>query len=94
MTTRKIKQIIPAQPGWRAVYRSNHGFAETLPVACFALIETTEEGQRRDKVEAMVATGGMIDSAEHACPNYFMVASPDLEQAELNEEAAKWYSGW
>jgi hypothetical protein len=93
MTTRKIKQLIPAQPGWRAVCRSNYGGAKTFPVACFALIETTEEGQPRDKVEAMVAIDGVIDSAEHGCPNYLMVASPDMEQAELDAKAAR-YSGW
>lgn len=62
---RIIKQIIPAAPGWRAVYKDREVKDSEIfydPVVCWALVEYTKS--KEQEVVGMTEQGGYIDLAD------------------------------
>ncbi|MBF0416650.1 MAG: hypothetical protein HQL86_00165 [Magnetococcales bacterium] len=62
MTNERIVSIIPASPGWLAVFGCEAGPTDQTPLACWALLENVR-GDRR--VVGMVASHGVIEPADY-----------------------------
>jgi len=58
-----VCQIIPADPGWRAVLVDSSGDQRILPLACFALVEIEHDGDDIDRVVHRVVRPMIADEA-------------------------------
>jgi hypothetical protein len=60
----KIIQIIPAD-GWRAHFKQDKGQPDALDrVVCFALVELTERGEKRQEVRPMSVADLVVEFCE------------------------------
>lgn len=83
MSTETILQIMPAT-GWVAVY-DIEGEESAEPIVCFALVESTEDGQTSRDVRPMCADGNAIDFAD-AAENFLRVEDADAFEEEDEDE--------
>ncbi|TBR40482.1 MULTISPECIES: hypothetical protein [Dyella] len=83
MSQETILQIMPAT-GWVAVY-DVEGEESAEPIVCFALVESTEDGQTSRDVRPMVADGNTIDFADTA-ENFVRVDEADSFDEDEDED--------
>jgi hypothetical protein len=77
-----IIQMVPADPNWRALFgeREHSASLKAVPLACFALVEITEEGEDAHRaIRPMIANElGIVDDVE-AFPDFICLVPPGVE---------------
>ena len=77
----KILQIIPAD-GWEAMFEDE----DSVPVVCFALVQSTDEqGAASTEVRPMASLGEAIEFCDDY-PNYQGVSRVDADLLDDDEE--------
>ena len=61
MGTEKIIQVTTANPGWYTVYKDNDGTEFWSPLACWVLVEVTDDGETWTHVDGIDLLGEGAD---------------------------------